>query len=305
MGGYLVKRVLYLVPTLLGVVLLGFVMLNVAGGDPAFILAGETRDPATIVAIRRELGLDLPAPLRFGRYVADIARGDFGISYYTRRPVTEEITRRYPRTLALALAGVTLSLAVGLLLGIVASLRPYSAFDHLSMLVALAGVSIPGFWLALLLIYVFSVQLRWLPSIGLDGPQYLVLPVVVNASFSLALLARMTRAGMLEVLGNDYVRTARAKGLGERIVVTRHALKNALIPLVTIAGLSFGFQLSGTVITETIFAIDGIGSMIVNGILARDMPIVQGGILVIALNFIAITFALDILYAYLDPRIRF
>jgi peptide/nickel transport system permease protein len=305
MGRYMLRRLLFLVPTLLGVALLGFAMLKLAGGDPVLLLVGEDADPQMIETITRQLGLDRPLHEQFFTYVSNTVRGDLGDSYYTRQPVAAEIARRYPLTLTLAVVGVTFSTVVGLALGLVAGVRPYSATDRLSMLVALVGVSVPGFWLALMLIYVFSVQLAWLPSIGLSGPQSLILPVIVNSLFSLAYLARMTRAEMIDVLSNDYVRTARSKGLRERVVVIRHALKNALIPLITIAGLSFGFQLSGSVITETIFSIDGIGTMIVRGILARDAPIIQAGILVVALNFIAITFLLDVLYAYVNPRIRY
>jgi peptide/nickel transport system permease protein len=305
MGRYMLRRLLFLLPTLLGVALLGFAMLKLAGGDPVLLLVGEDADPQMIETITRQLGLDRPIHEQFFTYVSNTIRGDLGESYYTRQPVADEIARRYPRTLTLAVVGVTFSTVVGLALGLVAGVRPYSATDRLSMLVALVGVSVPGFWLALMLIYVFSVELAWLPSIGLSGPQSLILPVIVNSLFSLAYLARMTRAEMIDVLSNDYVRTARSKGLRERVVVIRHALKNALIPLITIAGLSFGFQLSGSVITETIFSIDGIGTMIVRGILARDAPIIQAGILVVALNFIAITFMLDVLYAYVNPRIRY
>jgi peptide/nickel transport system permease protein len=305
MGRYMLRRLLFLVPTLLGVALLGFAMLKLAGGDPVLLLVGEDADPQMIETITRQLGLDRPLHEQFFTYVSKTIRGDLGESYYTRQPVADEIARRYPRTLTLAVVGVTFSTFVGLALGMVAGVRPYSATDRLSMLVALVGVSVPGFWLALMLIYVFSVELAWLPSIGLSGPESLILPVIVNSLFSLAYLARMTRAEMIDVLSNDYVRTARSKGLRERVVVIRHALKNALIPLITIAGLSFGFQLSGSVITETIFSIDGIGTMIVRGILARDAPIIQAGILVVALNFIAITFMLDVLYAYVNPRIRY
>jgi peptide/nickel transport system permease protein len=305
MGRYMLRRLLFLVPTLLGVALLGFAMLKLAGGDPVLLLVGEDADPQMIETITRQLGLDRPLHEQFFTYVSNTVRGDLGDSYYTRQPVAAEIARRYPLTLTLAVVGVTFSTVVGLALGLMAGVRPYSATDRLSMLVALVGVSVPGFWLALMLIYVFSVQLAWLPSIGLSGPQSLILPVIVNSLFSLAYLARMTRAEMIDVLSNDYVRTARSKGLREQVVVIRHALKNALIPLITIAGLSFGFQLSGSVITETIFSIDGIGTMIVRGILARDAPIIQAGILVVALNFIAITFLLDVLYAYVNPRIRY
>jgi ABC-type dipeptide/oligopeptide/nickel transport system permease component len=305
MGRYIVRRLLYLVPTLFGVALLGFGLLKIAGGDPVLLLVGEDPDPQMVATIRQQLGLDRPLHEQFVTYMYNTVRGDLGDSYYTHQSVAEEIARRYPRTFALAVAGFAFSLSVGLALGLLASLRPYSTVDRLTMLIALVGVSVPGFWLALMLIYVFSVELAWLPSIGLTGPQSLILPVIVNSSFSLAYLARMTRAGMIDVLSDDYVRTARSKGLRERAVVVRHALKNALIPLVTIAGLSFGFQLSGSVITETIFSIDGIGTMIVGGILRRDAPIIQAGILVVALNFIVITFLLDVLYAYLNPRIRY
>jgi len=305
MGRYMLRRFLFLLPTLLGVALLGFAMLKLAGGDPVLLLVGEDPDPQMIETITRQLGLDRPLHEQFFTYVSNTIRGNLGESYYTRQPVADEIARRYPRTLTLAVLGVAFSTVVGLALGLVAGVRPYSATDRLTMLVALVGVSVPGFWLALMLIYVFSVELAWLPSIGLNSPQSLILPVIVNSLFSLAYLARMTRAEMIDVLSNDYVRTARSKGLGERVVVIRHALKNALIPLITIAGLSFGFQLSGSVITETIFSIDGIGTMIVRGILARDAPIIQAGILVVALNFIAITFLLDVLYAYVNPRIRY
>src|SRR5688500_965507 len=305
MGRYMLRRFLFLLPTLLGVALLGFAMLKLAGGDPVLLLVGEDPDPQMIETITRQLGLDRPLHEQFFTYVSNTIRGNLGESYYTRQPVADEIARRYPRTLTLAVLGVAFSTVVGLALGLVAGVRPYSATDRLTMLVALVGVSVPGFWLALMLIYVFSVELAWLPSIGLNSPQSLILPVIVNSLFSLAYLARMTRAEMIDVLSNDYVRTARSKALGERVVVIRHALKNALIPLITIAGLSFGFQLSGSVITETIFSIDGIGTMIVRGILARDAPIIQAGILVVALNFIAITFLLDVLYAYVNPRIRY
>jgi ABC-type dipeptide/oligopeptide/nickel transport system permease component len=305
MGQHILRRLIYIVPTLVGVALLGFALLKLAGGDPVLLLAGEDPDPQMMETIRRQLGLDRPLHEQFLTYLYNTIRGDLGESYYTHQPVIDEIARRYPRTFTLAVVGVVFSTSVGLTLGLLAGVRPHSVTDRFTMLIALVGVSVPGFWLALMLIYVFSVELAWLPSIGLTSPQSLVLPVLVNSSFSLAYLARMTRAEMIDVLTNDYVRTARSKGLRERVVVIRHALKNALIPLITIAGLSFGFQLSGSVITETIFSIDGIGTMIVRGILARDAPLIQAGILVVALNFIVITFLLDLLYAYANPRIRF
>jgi peptide/nickel transport system permease protein len=305
MGPYLIRRTVYLVPTLMGVALIAFTMLKLAGGDPALILAGEDPNPTTVANVRRELGLDEPLPVQFVSFMANAVRGDFGRSFVNRRPVADEIARRYPRTATIALASVLFAVVCGVSLGVVAALYPHSAVDHACTSLALLGVSVPGFWLALMLIYLFSVHLRWLPTLGLDTALDLVLPVLVTGTYSLALLTRMTRAGMLEVLGREYILTARAKGLVERVILLRHALRNALLPLVTVAGLSVGYLLGGTVVTETIFSIDGLGSMIVAGILARDMPVVQSGILVLAANFIVITTILDIMYAYLDPRIRY
>jgi ABC-type dipeptide/oligopeptide/nickel transport system permease component len=302
---YFIRRLVYFIPTLFGIALLSFVMLKLAGGDPALRMAGEEKDPVVIENIRRELGLHRPAPIQFLSFVGGVVRGDLGSSFITRRPVADEIARRYPRTLILAVIGISIAFLAGVALGVVASLRPYSWIDNASMLVALLGISVPSFWLGLMLIYLFSVQLRWLPSVGLDGPLHLVLPAVVISSYSLALTARMSRAGMLEILRNDYMRTARAKGLGERAVVLRHALKNALMPVVTLSGVSFGYMLGSAVVVETIFSIDGIGSMIVAGILARDTPIVQAGLMVVAANFVVILLLLDLLHAFLDPRIRF
>jgi len=219
--------------------------------------------------------------------------------------VADEIARRYPRTLVLAGASIIFALVVGVSLGTLASMRPYSIVDNASMLAALVGLSVPGFWLGLMLIYLFSVQWRLLPTIGLETPQHLVLPVIVMSSYTLASTARMTRASMLDVLGNDFIRTARAKGLAERGVVLGHALKNAMLPVLTLAAISFGFMLGGSVVTESIFSIDGIGSLIVDGILARDSPVVLASVVVLALNFVAITLVLDVVYAYLDPRIRY
>jgi peptide/nickel transport system permease protein len=302
---YFVRRVLLVVPTLIGITLLAFAGLRVAGGDAALMLAGQDKSPAVVEQIRREFGLDKPVPEQYLVFVVGLTHGDFGRSFTTRRPVGDEIARRYPRTLVLASASIVFALVAGVSLGIIASIRPYSLTDNASMLAALVGLSVPGFWLGLMLIYLFSVHWRLLPTIGLETPMHLILPVVVMSAYTLASTARMTRASMLDVLGNDYVRTARAKGLGERGVVLGHALKNALMPVLTLAAISFGYMLGGSVVTETIFSIDGIGSMVVDGILARDAPVVQAAVIVLAVNFVVITLGLDLVYAYLDPRIRY
>ena len=304
MARYIVRRVLQLAVTLFGVALLSFLLLKAAGGDPAQVLAGDDANRDVIENLRREFGFDKPLPVQFATFLGKAVQGDFGVSYFTREPVAELIARTYPRTLLLAALAIVFSFVGGVALGSAAALRPYSWVDGLMMLVSVLGLSIPGFWLALMLIAVFSLELGWLPVIGLGSPRHYVLPVIVAGSYSLALTARMTRAGMLEVLHDDYIRTARAKGLGERAVVLRHALRNMLIPVITISALSLGFMLGGTVVVEIVFSIDGIGNMIVEAIQRRDAPVVQAGLMVVAANFVAVLFLLDILLVALNPRIR-
>jgi ABC-type dipeptide/oligopeptide/nickel transport system permease component len=304
MARYIVRRVLQLAVTLFGVALLSFLLLKAAGGDPAQVLAGDDANRDVIENLRREFGFDKPLPVQFATFLGKAVQGDFGVSYFTREPVAELIARTYPRTLLLAALAIVFSFVGGVALGLAAALRPYSWVDGLMMLVSVLGLSIPGFWLALMLIAVFSLELGWLPVIGLGSPRHYVLPVIVAGSYSLALTARMTRAGMLEVLHDDYIRTARAKGLRERAVVLRHALRNMLIPVITISALSLGFMLGGTVVVEIVFSIDGIGNMIVEAIQRRDAPVVQAGLMVVAANFVAVLFLLDILLVALNPRIR-
>lgn len=304
MARYIVRRLLQVAVTLFGVALLSFLLLKAAGGDPAQVLAGDVANQEVIENLRREFGFDEPLPVQFATFLGKAVQGDFGVSYFTREPVSELIARTYPRTLLLAALAIVFSFVGGVTLGLAAALRPYSWVDGLMMLVSVLGLSIPGFWLALMLIAVFSLQLGWLPVIGLESPRHYVLPVIVAGSYSLALTARMTRAGMLEVLHDDYIRTARAKGLRERAVVLRHALRNMLIPVITISALSLGFMLGGTVVVEIVFSIDGIGNMIVEAIQRRDAPVVQAGLMVVAANFVAVLFLLDILLVALNPRIR-
>jgi peptide/nickel transport system permease protein len=304
MARYIMHRLLQVAVTLFGVALLSFLLLKAAGGDPAQVLAGDVANQAVIENLRREFGFDQPLPVQFATFLGKAVQGDFGVSYFTREPVSELIARTYPRTLLLAALAIAFSFVGGVALGLAAALRPYSWVDGLMMLVSVLGLSIPGFWLALMLIAVFSLELGWLPVLGLSSPRHYVLPVIVAGSYSLALTARMTRAGMLEVLHDDYIRTARAKGLRERTVVLRHALRNMLIPVITISALSLGFLLGGTVVVEIVFSIDGIGNMIVEAIQRRDAPVVQAGLMVVAANFVAVLFLLDILLVALNPRIR-
>jgi len=294
---------------------------------------GQHATTEQIEALREELGLNDPLYVQFGRFLWDILHGDFGRSLMTRAPVAQEIFSRFPATIELALAAMLIAATVGIIVGVIAAVKQYSLFDYLSMIGALAGVSMPIFWLGLMLIIIFAVNLGWLPvagriDIGLE-PQHitgffildsiltrnwpalvsalkhLVLPAVALACYSMAIIARMTRSTMLEVLRQDYIRTARAKGLSETSVVYKHALRNALIPVVTVIGLQTGMLLSGAVLTETVFSWPGIGSLLVNGILAADYPLVQATVIVIASVFVIVNLIVDILYVYLDPRIRY
>jgi peptide/nickel transport system permease protein len=303
-SGYFVRRALYIIPTLIGVTLVAFLLLKLAPGDPAQILAGQDADPATIQALREQMGLDRPLPLQYFAFLTDLAKGDLGTSYATRRPVAEEVVRRYPRTFSLAVASVSIAFVLGVMLGITASLKPNSLLDSACMTLALGALSFPSYAVALVLIFVFGVQFRLVPTVGLERPESLILPTISLALYPMAYIARLTRTGLIEVLGQDYVRTARAKGVRERSVLLTHALRNALIPVVTATALSFAFALGGTVLVEQIFAINGIGKLMLDGISARDMPVVIAAMLVITLNFIAVLLALDVLNGVIDPRVR-
>jgi peptide/nickel transport system permease protein/oligopeptide transport system permease protein len=313
MTRYIIRRILLVIPVLFGASVLVFGALRLAPGDPAVAIAGELASPELKAQVRKEMGLDQPLPIQYAIYLSRVLQGNLGKSIKTGAPVIEEILAKLPNTILLATTSLTLAALVGILLGVLASVKPYSWIDGGSMTLALIGVSMPVFWLGLMLMIFFAVLLpRWL---GLPGPifpptgsgtwQHLVMPTITLAATSMAILARMTRATMLEVLRQDYVRTARAKGLRERAVVFGHALRNALIPVVTIMGLQFGILLSGAVLTETVFAWPGIGRLLVDSISYRDYPMVQGIILFIAVGFTFVNLAVDILYAFLDPRIRY
>jgi peptide/nickel transport system permease protein len=303
--GYVVRRVLMLVPVLFGVSLIIFSILKFIPGDPARVMAGMDASQEDVENVRRQLGLDQPLYVQYGRFIGNALAGDFGRSIRSRRPVGEEIANTLPATIQLAVLSMVLATAFGGVLGVIAATRQYTIWDSLTMVLSLLGISVPIFWLGLMLILVFAVQLGWLPAQGRGGPENLILPSVTLGAASAGIIARMMRSSMLEVLRQDYVRTARAKGLGERFVVLRHALKNAAIPAVTVIGLQFGYLLGGAVITETVFAWPGMGRLVVEGIKFRDYPVVQSGILLLALVFSLVNLAVDLLYAYLDPRIRY
>jgi len=312
---YAVRRLLLLVPVLLGVSVIIFLVLHLAPGDPAEIMLGSQATQADLERLRAELGLTQPLYVQYVHWVGLVARGDLGRSIWMKRPVLNEVLGRFKATLVLTGAALVLSTAAGLALGIASAIRPNSLLDRLSAVASLFGASMPVFWLGIVLMVVFALWLGWLPASGMFAPYgggdlrdllvHLALPAVTLAAASVTIIARLTRSTMLETLGQDYIRTARAKGVVERAVVLRHGLKNALIPIVTVVGVQAGYLLGGAVLTETVFAWPGVGTLMVQGILARDFPLVQGCVLVVALSFVLINLAVDLLYAWLDPRIRY
>ncbi len=306
MNAYLAQRALAALPVLLGVSLLVFSMLQLVPGDPVRLMLSEFQTtPEQVERLRSQLHLDDPLPVQFGRFVWNASHGDLGTSIRTRRPVAQEIADNLPSTLQLAVAGLVVAAALGVSLGIVAAVKQHSWMELASMLVALLGVSMPSFWLGLLLIFLLSLRLRVFPATGGGDLQHLVLPAVTLGLGAAAILARLTRSSMLEVLRQEYVTTARAKGLLEWVVIARHALKNALIPVVTIFGLQFGQLLAGTFVVETVFGRPGLGRLIIDGILNKDLPIVQGVVLVVAASYVVVNLLVDLLYGVLDPRIRY
>jgi peptide/nickel transport system permease protein len=302
---YVGRRILAVVPVLFGVTLAVFSMLFLVPGDPVKIMLAEfVTTPDQIAQMRAQLHLDEPVLKQYGRFVGNALRGDLGVSIRSRRPVATEITENIGSTGQLALASMLVAIGLGVPLGLLAALGRNSWLDVAAMVVALLGVAMPSFWLGLLLIFVFSLHLGWLPATGGGDLLHLVMPSVALGMIAAAIIARLTRSSMLEVLGQDYVRTARAKGLGGWSVIVRHALRNALIPVVTVFGLQFGNLLAGAVIVETVFSRPGLGRVIVGGILAKDFPLVQGTVLFVAAAYVLINVVVDVAYAYVDPRIR-
>lgn len=335
MGRYILRRLFNLLPVLFGITLLVFLFLNLIPGDPAVVMLGDRATPAQIEALRERMGLNEPLPLQYLAFMGNLLRFDLGRSIFTGVPIIREIFNRWPATFELSVAAMVIALIIGIPAGVIAAVRKNSLWDNATMTGSLIGVSMPVYWLGLLLIYLFAVNLQWLPPSGRisvdaglafkpitgfyvfdalvqgnfsalgDILAHLALPALTLSTIPLAILARITRSAMLEVLSQDYIRTARAKGLLEYWVIFKHALKNAMLPVVTIIGLEFGTLLGGAILTETIFAWPGIGKWIYEGILTRDYPVVQGGVIFVATAFVLINLLVDISYALLDPRIQY
>ncbi|WP_349763540.1 nickel ABC transporter permease [Fusobacterium sp. SYSU M8D902] len=304
MHKYVLKRVLLLIPVLLGVSLLVFAIMSLTPGDPAQLILGENAPKAAVLKLREEMGLNDPFFMQYFRFVKNAIMGDFGRSYTTGREVFGEIFARFPNTLILAIIGIIISVCIGIPIGIISATRQYSFLDSFSMVIALLGVSMPVFWLGLMLILTFSVKLGWLPSGGYNGLSSIILPAITLGVGSAAIITRMTRSSMLEVIRQDYIRTARAKGVTEKVVINKHALKNALIPIITVVGLQFGHLLGGAVLTESVYSWPGVGRLMVDAIRQKDTPTVLAAVVFLAAAFSVVNLLVDILYAYVDPRIK-
>lgn len=302
---HIAARLLLLIPTLAGVLAVTFFLLYIAPGDPVQAMVGERADAETIARLRAELRLDDPVPVRFARYAGGILRLDLGQSYITRREIRDDLLERFPATLQLAAAAMVFAVTAGLLIGVWGAWRPGSWPDRIATLGAYLGVSFPVYWVGLLLILLFAVTLRWLPPSGSGGLIFLLLPALTLGTRSVAMLARVTRTAMQEALGSDFVRTARAKGLKEGRVVWRHGLRNALLPIITVVGLDFGSYLTGSILTETIFAWPGVGRYVLSAIEKRDLPAIQGSILFLSLVFVLVNLVTDLLYTKVDPRVAY
>ena len=301
---YIAKRFLMMIPVIIGVSLLVFMVLKMTPGDPARVVAGAEADDETVEQIREELGLNRPLIEQYIDYMLGLLHGDMGTSYTTGKAVTDEIVARIPTTFALAFAGVLVAVIIGIPLGIISATKQYSLLDYISTLLALGGVAMPNFWMGLMLILLFSVKLGWLPSGGGDTWQAYVLPAITIGLGAIANFMRTTRSSMLEVIRQDYIRTARAKGAGEKRVVVHHALRNAMIPVVTVIGLQIGTLLGGAVVNETVFSLPGVGPLMINAINQKNEPVVLGCLITFAFIFSLVNLLIDILYAFIDPRIK-
>jgi peptide/nickel transport system permease protein len=302
---YLARRFIAALVTLLGVSIIVFALLHLLPGDPARMIAGMTATEEQVEHFRKQLGLDQPMWIQYFHFLANLLQGDLGTSIRTSAPVLTEILARMPWTLQLAIVSTIVATLIGIPAGVLAARYRNSIFDYLISITTLFGISMPVYWLGLMLIILFAVQMKVLPAGGNDSPTSIILPAFTLAAYSIALIARMTRSSMLEVLGQDYLRTARAKGLKEQTVVYRHALKNAFIPVITVIGLQLSMLLSGSVLTESVFGWPGIGLLMVDSIFARDYPVVQGVVMVFASLFTFVNILIDLIYAYFDPRIHY
>ncbi|SMC22821.1 peptide/nickel transport system permease protein [Desulfacinum hydrothermale DSM 13146] len=332
MLSFILRRTLALIPTVFGISVLVFFMIHLVPGDPAEMMLGERASEQALKEVREQLGLDKPLYVQYGRFLARLAKGDLGRALRTNEKITTEIADRFPATVELSIAAMIFAVTLGMLAGILSATRQYSVFDYSSMIFSLVGVSMPIFWLGLILMIIFSVHLGWLPLSGRlsyhihiesitglyildslltlnwpalkDAVWHIIMPAFTLSTIPMAIIARITRSSMLEVLRQDYIRTAKAKGLAPRVVHYKHALKNALIPVITVIGLQFGILLGGAILTETIFAWPGIGLWLLNAVYARDFNAVQGGTMLIATTFVTINMLVDILYAWINPRIK-
>ena len=304
MVNFIVRRILQTIPVLFGVIVITFILMYMVPGDPVVSMVGERYDEETIHKLRKELHLDDSLPRQFVHYVSNVMRGDFGKSFITGGSVSEELLIKFPNTLILAVASMIIAIITGLTMGIVSSLKPQSILDKITMFFALAGISAPVFWVGLMLVLFIGVFLQWLPPTGFGGIEYIILPAITLGLRSAAYLARLTRATMLDVLNQDYIRTARMKMLPEWKVILKHGFPNILIPIITVIGTDFGSYLSGAVLTESIFGWPGIGRYALEAILKRDFPVIQGTVLFMALMFILANLIVDIFYGIVDPRIR-
>ena len=301
---YISKRIIYLIPVLIGIVFLVFTIMYFSPGDPAKLILGDRAPEEQVAALRHELGLDLPYYQQLFNYIKNAIHGDFGNSYQLRMPVWDIIKLRFPLTLQLTTFTMLIAVLIGVPVGILSAVKQYSVIDAFSVIFALLMASIPAFWLGMLLMLLFSLNLGWLPSSGYEGVKWLILPSITLGFINCATIMRMTRSSMLEVVRQDFIRTARAKGAPEKRVVFRHALKNAIIPVITVVGTAFGSSLGGAVVTETVFGLPGMGTQIITAIRQKDNPVVLASVIVIALAFSLVNLIVDILYTYVDPRIR-
>lgn len=306
MAVYILRRLLATIPVLLGVATATFFIVHILPGDPIQALLGtEDIDPVQVAKLREELGLTDSLPVQYVRFMSEVVRGDLGNSLLTNRPVTTQIMEQFPSTIRLAMFSLVFAVVFGVVLGVIAAVKHLTVWDNVAMLVSVVGIGIPNFFLGILLIFLFAVQLRWLPATSGSGLQSLLLPGIALGTGSGALLARLTRSSMLEVMRMDYVTTARAKGLTERTVILKHAMRNALIPVVTTMGVLVGRMLAGAIVIETVFARPGLGRLLIDAIFAKDAPVVQGAILFSAVFYVMINLVVDLSYGFLDPRIRY
>lgn len=302
---YIVKRLLGMIPTLLLVIAVVFMFVHMLPGDPARLAAGQEADEQTVQLVRQALGLDLPLPQQFVRYFTHMLHGDLGVSLRSRRPVSTEIADRFVPTLVLTLTSMVWSVLFGMAIGIASAVWRNRWPDRLGMTLAVSGISFPAFALGMMLMQVFSVELGWLPTIGASSWKHYILPSITLGAAVAAVMARFTRASFVEVIQEDFVRTARAKGLAESVVVAKHTLRNALIPVVTMMGLQFGFLLGGSIVVETVFSWPGLGALLVDAVTQRDYPVIQGLVLLFSLEFILINLVVDVLYGVINPSIRY